>query len=170
MIVDLFAIKDATGSFDFTIEPTEIDLESDAARVKNAVEVQGKLKKGIVQTDVEGAISTVVETECDRCLLSFEKPLDFSFNAAFVTADNYTQAREAELNQDDLEISIFGGDKIDLSELAREQIILNLPEQNFCRENCRGLCPKCGANRNLIDCNCEETEIDPRWSALKNLK
>jgi uncharacterized protein len=57
-----------------------------------------------------------------------------------------------------------------LTELVREQILLAVPEQVFCREDCKGLCLKCSANRNLIDCNCEEKEIDPRWAALKNLK
>jgi uncharacterized protein len=45
-----------------------------------------------------------------------------------------------------------------------------LPEQAFCREDCRGLCEKCGANQNLIDCKCEEKEIDPRWQGLRELK
>jgi len=170
MIVDLITIKAQSSSFDFSIEPNQIDLESETARVKNVVRVQGKIKKGIVQTDVEGEISTTIDIECDRCLQPVDKTFDFSFNAAFVTADNYTQAKEAELNQGDLEISIYAGDAIDLGELVREQIILNLPEQTFCRDDCKGLCPKCGANRNLIDCNCEEKEIDPRWAALKNLQ
>jgi uncharacterized protein len=53
---------------------------------------------------------------------------------------------------------------------VREQILLNLPEQVFCKEDCKGLCQKCGANRNLIDCKCDSDETDPRWAALKNLK
>ena len=61
-------------------------------------------------------------------------------------------------------------ESLDLKEIIREQILLNLPEQVFCTPDCKGLCPKCGANRNLIDCNCNETEIDPRWAALKNLR
>ena len=69
-----------------------------------------------------------------------------------------------------MDVSVIEGFEIDLTELVREQILLNLPEQVFCREDCKGLCEKCGANRNLINCNCEEKEIDPRWSALKNLK
>ena len=169
MIVDLITIKDAPGSFDFIIEPAQIDLESETAAVKDVVRVQAKIKKGIVQTDVEGAISTVVEIECVRCLQPVEQSLKFPFKAAFVTPDYYTRDKEAEVKLDDLEISIYEGDRIDLSELAREQILLNLPEQVFCREDCRGFCQKCGANRNLISCNCNEKEVDPRWAALKNL-
>ena len=89
---------------------------------------------------------------------------------SFVTPDNLTVEKEAELRIEDLDVSIYEGDKIDLSELVREQIILNLPEKIFCSEDCKGLCAKCGANRNLIDCNCDKKELDPRWAALKNLK
>jgi len=170
MIVDLITIKDAPASFDFAIEPAQIDLEIETARMKNAAQVEAKVKRGIAQTDVEGTIRADVEVECNRCLQPVETTLDFPFSAAFVTAENYTQAREAEVNPNDLEISIYEGDKIDMGELVREQILLELPEQIFCREDCRGLCQKCGGDRNLIDCSCEEKEIDPRWSALKNLK
>lgn len=170
MIVDLITVKDARAAFDFTLEPSEIELDDEALKLKTGVRVAGKIKKGIVQTDVEGSVSTTVEVECVRCLQPVENPLDFTFSATFVTAENYTQAAEAKLNEQDLEVSIYEGDKIDLQELAREQILLALPEQVFCREDCRGLCQKCSANRNLIDCKCDEKEVDPRWAALKNLK
>jgi uncharacterized protein len=70
----------------------------------------------------------------------------------------------------DLDVDAITSDELDLKEVVREQILLNLPEQEFCGEDCKGLCQKCGTNLNLIDCKCEETEIDPRWAALKNLK
>jgi len=170
MIVDLITIKDASASFDFTIEPIEIDLGDETVKLESSVRVTGKIKKGIVQTDVEGRIAAVVKLECIRCLHLVDVSLDTPFTAGFVTAEYYTQQKEAKLDEEDLEVSIFEGDKIDLTELVREQILLTVPEQVFCREDCRGLCQKCGANRNLIDCNCEEKEIDPRWAALKNLK
>lgn len=170
MIVDVTALRDAQTSFDFQIAPDEIDLEGEVVNLKDAVKVEGNLKKGIAQTDVQGIISAEIEVECSRCLQPAEIFLNFPFEAAFVTAENYTQEKEAELRADDLEISVFEGNKIDLTELAREQILLNLPTQVFCREDCKGLCQKCGANLNLIDCKCEKKEIDPRWAALRNLK
>lgn len=169
MIVDLMTIKDANAVFDLTIEPNEIDFGDETVKLKTAVRVEAKIKKGIVQTDVSGRIKTDAAVECLRCLQPVEKSLDLRFSAAFVTAENYTQAAEAKLDEQDLDVSIFEGDRIDLTELAREQILLALDEQVFCREDCRGLCQKCSANRNLIDCNCEEKEVDPRWAALKNL-
>jgi len=170
MIVDTTTLEDAQTSINFSIAPNKIDLEGETAKLKDVVLVEAKLKKGIAQTDVQGQISALIETECSRCLQDVEITLEFPFDAVFVTAENYTQEKEAQLKADDLEVSLFEEDKLDLTELVRDQILLNLPTQIFCREDCHGLCQKCGANLNLIDCNCEEKEIDPRWSALKNLR
>ncbi len=170
MIVDVALLKDAQISFDFLIAPNEIDLEGEAIKLKDVVKIEGELKRGIARTDVQGKIAAEIEVECNRCLQTAEISLEFPFDAVFVTAENYTQEKEAQLKADDLEVSVFEGDKLDLTELVREQILLNLPTQIFCREDCQGLCQKCGANLNLIDCNCEEKEIDPRWAVLKNLK
>ncbi|MDQ3375160.1 MAG: DUF177 domain-containing protein [Acidobacteriota bacterium] len=170
MIVDLVTIRDADISFDFILKPDEIDLDSDEAKLKHEIKVKGSLKKGIAQTDVQGNIDARVEIECSRCLQTAEQSLEFPFNATFVTPEHYTDEKEAELKADDLDVSIIEDDKIDLKELVREQILLAIPVQVLCREDCRGLCQKCGASRNLIDCNCEEKEIDPRWQSLRELE
>jgi uncharacterized protein len=170
MIIDLITLRDSPHEFEVSLAPEEIDLGSDEAKLKTSVRVQGKLTKHIAQTDVAGMIRAPLEIECTRCLQKIDKELEFAFEAAFVTPENFTASKEAELNAKDLDVSVIEGNEIDLSELVREQILLNLPEQVFCREDCKGLCDKCGANRNLIDCNCKEEEIDPRWAALNELK
>ena len=170
MIVDLTQSGDAPVEFDFTLAPDEIDLDGDEGRLVKPARVTGKLTRHIAHTDVEGTIKAEIELECSRCLEKIDKMQEIAFQAAFVAPENYTQAKEAELQAGDLDVSVLEGNEIDLTELVREQILLNLPEQIFCREDCKGLCDKCGANRNLINCNCTEQEIDPRWAALKNLK
>ena len=170
MIIDLIATKIFPYDFSASLAPEEIDLSGEDVKLKSNVALEGKVIKKIMQANVEGALNAGIEIECSRCLQPIDRKLDFSFEAAFVTEENYTESKEAELKETDLDVSIFDGAKIDVNELVREQILLNLPAQEFCSENCRGLCPKCGVNRNLINCNCEEKEVDPRWSALKNLK
>ena len=90
------------------------------------------------------------------------------------TSERWTRVDEGhmtvEVTIEDLDESPVPGGEIDLKEVVREQIMLALPEQVFCKDDCKGLCPKCGANGNLIDCKCADDEIDPRWAALKNLK
>ena len=170
MIVDLGVLEKSVLPFEFSVQPGEIDLEDETAKLKSDVKVAGELKKGIVQTDVSGKISAEVSLECTRCLTEVERNLEFSFEAAFVAPEHYSDAKEVGLSEADLNVSLIEDDKIDLTGLVREQILLNLPEQVFCTEDCKGLCDKCGANRNLINCNCEEKETDPRWAALRNLK
>lgn len=170
MIIELFSIKDSPHKFEFSLEPAEIELEQENVKLIETITTTGKLTKGIARIDVEGQISTKAEIDCTRCLQSFEKDFEIPFKASFIAPEHFTAEKEAELNESDLDVSVYEDNKIDLTELVREQIILNLPEQIFCREECKGLCAKCGENRNLIDCKCEEKEIDPRWAALKNLK
>ncbi len=170
MVIDLTTLKDTNASLDFFIPADEINLEDEAVKLNGAVKLQGNLTRGIAQTDINGSIAADVELECARCLQTVREFLEFPFQAVFVTPENYTEEREVQVGFEDLEVSIFGGDKIDLTELAREQILLALPAQAFCREYCKGLCQKCGANKNLINCSCEEKEVDPRWAALANLK
>ncbi len=170
MIVDLTKLENSRISFDFILKAGEVEIETEEIDIVGDVKVRGSLTKHIAQTDVEGEILTKIEIECSRCLKKTESDLDIDFKAGFVAPENYTEQIEKELDINELEISIVENEEIDLKELVREQILLNVPAQFFCREDCKGLCGVCGADKNLIDCNCEEKKFDPRWSALKNFK
>lgn len=170
MVIDLTTLKENNARLEFAIPADEIDFEDESVKLNDAARVRANITKGIVQTNVSGEIEAAVELECARCLQTVQQSLKFPFQAVFVTPENYTSDREVQVGFEDLEVSPFGGDKIDATELAREQILLAIPAQVFCREDCKGLCQKCGANKNLVDCSCEEKEVDPRWAALKDLK
>ena len=170
MIIELFNVKNSPHEFGFSLAPAEIELEQENVKLIDDVKTTGELNKKIAQVNIEGTIRTKAEIECTRCLESFEKFLEIPFKATFIAPEHFSKEKEAELSDADLDVSIYEDDKIDLTELVREQIILNLPEQIFCMEDCKGLCAKCGENRNLIDCKCDEKEIDPRWAALRELK
>ncbi len=77
---------------------------------------------------------------------------------------------EIELAPGDLTQSFYEGTEIDLTPLMYEQIMLALPTRPLCGEECRGLCPQCGINRNTGQCACVAEAGDPRWSVLRNLK
>jgi uncharacterized protein len=167
MYIDLTKLAEGRIDFDETLQ---IKLDDEFAGLPGPCRITGELRKGAAGVDVEGKIEAAVQTECARCLIPISVNLDIPFKVSYVTEEYYTAEKESELHGDDLEVATFDGEKIDLTELGREQILLNLPTQPFCRADCRGLCPKCGANLNLAACSCETEEIDPRWSALKNLK
>ncbi len=167
MYIDLTKISDGQTQFD---EKLQIDLEDESVQLIETVRIWGELRKGIVQVDIAGKISGAVEVECSRCLSPVNSILELPFKVAYLVQEDYPKEKDTQLQGDDLEIATYDGEKIELSELAREQILLNLPTQVYCQADCKGLCQKCGANLNISFCNCETKEIDPRWSALKNLK
>lgn len=167
MYIDLTKLSEGIKEFDETIQ---IDLEEESARLLEPCRISGQLKKGIVQVDVAGDISAKIDMDCSRCIIPVISHLEFPFKVSYITEEHYTSEKESELHGEDLDVSLYDGEKIDLSELAREQILLNLPAQILCSENCKGLCAKCGVNLNEKTCNCETKEIDPRWSALKKIK
>ena len=68
------------------------------------------------------------------------------------------------------EIGYYQGEGLLLEDALREQVLLALPLKVICREDCKGLCPHCGANLNDGQCSCADDVDDPRWTALKDLR
>lgn len=119
---------------------------------------------------LRGEIKATISAPCDRCLnevaITVGIPFDLFYAPANASAD---QAGERELRQRDLDFAVYENDQIDLDELVLEQLELSLPSRVLCREECRGLCPQCGADLNVEQCDCKP-QIDPRWRALACLK
>jgi uncharacterized protein len=170
MIVDLLSVTDVPVPFDFEVKPDEIDLETDGVRVIDQIHVVGEISRNVAKTDVHGSIKTPAEIECTRCLTPVKLDLDIGFQVDFVAREMLPEGKETQLEDADLDTDMIEGNLIDLTELAREQILLSLPETVLCREDCKGICPTCGKDLNEGRCQCGDEEIDPRWAALKNLR
>ena len=169
MVIELESITRDVKVVALTVAAEAIELEIDGATLKRDIEFEGSTERIAEKAHLRGRISTETEVECTRCLEPVTKSLEIEFDDIFVDPADEPVADEMAVAGADLDESIAIDGKIDVAEVIREQIILALPEQTFCRADCKGLCPKCGENLNLIDCNCTESEIDPRWAALKNL-
>ena len=110
----------------------------------------------------QARLATVVQGECRRCLAPVRVPLSQSLGLVFVTEED---AR----GDDDCYVVPRRATVLDLSEAVREELILAVPQYVECRDDCRGLCPRCGADLNLGACGCQP-ETDPRWAALTKLR
>lgn len=107
---------------------------------------------------------------CGRCLEDYSFSLDKDFD--FVLAPNPAKSERGaeELNRDDLGLSYYATEEIDLTPLIAEQVLLALPTRPLCSDACRGLCPSCGANLNRESCGCSADAGDPRMAIFRTLK
>jgi uncharacterized protein len=132
--------------------------------------VNGKVRFSGNQVFVNGHVEARAQVECDRCLKPVELPVNADFTLEYISDSDYETARAVELTEAEMSVSVFDGEAIDVDEIVKEQILLAVPTRMLCREDCKGICPECGTDRNTGECNCVTKEIDPRWAALKNLK
>jgi|SRR5271168_4550918 len=118
---------------------------------------------------LSGAVAAAARANCARCAEEFTATHDRAFH--YVLAPKAIAAEDdKDLRDEDLEFSLYDGDHIDLASLVREQVLLALTERPLCREDCLGLCPRCGINRNEAACNCRSEPADKRLAVLRTLK
>ena len=170
MRVELAKLDNNGGNFAHEYAAGEFVLEDDRVVLSGPARVSGLISRTEHKVVVEGELAAIAELECDRCLQPVELPISSDFRLEYVTAETYMSSETVELAQDDLALSIFDGEVIDVDDIVREQLLLAIPTQAICRDNCKGFCSVCGADKNVTDCNCDTTEIDPRWSGLKDLR
>jgi len=167
MIVDLSEILESGRDFEFVGEP---NLEEEAARVVGKVYATGRIAGSGYRYKVTGTISGQIENDCTRCLVPVSSEFSLAFEVSYIDPEFDTAETERQVDPADLEIAVAEEGKLNIEDLVREQIILSLPTRFLCKEDCKGLCDKCGANKNAGDCGCDAKYIDPRWAQLKNLK
>jgi uncharacterized protein len=170
MRIELDSLEGGKGKFAHTYQPEELDLLDERLRLTAPASVTGFVKRSGAEVVVSGRFSSIVSVECDRCLKTVELPVSAEFSVDYITGKDYESSQAAELTADDLDVSVFDGESIDVDELVKEQILLSVPDRTLCREDCKGICSSCGADLNAGACNCEQTDIDPRWEALKKFK
>jgi len=126
-----------------------------------------RLERDGVEVLVTGELSAAVTQACGRCLepvpVTITAALDVRLVPRPATADS------VELAPDDLDVDFYNKDEIDVGVLIETETTLAVPMKPLCREECLGLCPVCGGNRNLVQCNCQQRAPDPRLAALKDL-
>jgi uncharacterized protein len=128
--------------------PADVPLEADLL-LESVVE-------GIFVT---GEVGGRMALQCARCLTPFEQPFSVEVGDLFVP--------NAEPDDDAYALAEPGG--LDPEQMVRDAVLLSMPFSPLCRPDCKGLCERCGADRNLDECSCEDAPADPRWAGLEQL-
>jgi uncharacterized protein len=166
MVIDLRRFDPDGIEFDEAVRLPELPVDvGPPVRVVHA-RLRGTAERGERGVDFRARFDARVRLSCSRCLEAYETDLGADVELTLV-------AEAVEVVGDDLEMSeqdalLFHGEdgKVHLDAIAREQVYLNLPLKPVCRDDCRGLCPTCGENRNRLECGCRAEAIDPRLAPL----
>ncbi len=185
MRFDLSRFKNGTERIDRTYEPgafASATADPDDFRVAEPVHLSLVFAKHGNRVAVTGHLTASLEVPCSRCLEPFRVPVDAKIDLMYYpatdplataaparTSPKQSEDDGVEVKEDDLGVSFYTGDFIDLEQIMREQFYLAMPMKPLCMPDCKGLCPACGINRNRETCSCASTWVDPRFDALRNL-
>jgi len=163
--LDLKWKEDRVSLLEYLEDLSKIDFD-----FETPLESEAKIKKTDQLVFITGKIQTTLRLQCVRCLKEFSYPLSSTFELTLQPMKELPSEEEIELGSEEMESSFFRGGEVHLSEIACEQIFLEIPYQPLCQEECKGLCPTCGKDLNLSSCECAKEEFSLGFSALKKLK
>jgi uncharacterized protein len=151
--VDISRIRGTLGETQqFSVTADAQEIGGDDVWVVGEVAISGQITNIGNSFRLEGTLTGKAFLECSRCLKAYEQAVHFQF--------------EEEFSKEDILLQI---EWIDIAPFIREALIFHEPMKPLCSENCRGICPACGADLNQTDCNCDRTVIDPRLAGLRRL-
>ena len=169
MRIELENLEGGKGDFAHVYRPEDLNPVDERISLTEPASITGKVRLAGNEVFVNGHVETRARVECDRCLQPVEMPVNTDFALEYITGSEYESSGVAELTEAEMSVSVFDGEAIDVDEIVKEQVLLTVPTRMLCREDCKGICPECGTDRNTGDCDCTTKDIDPRWAALKNL-
>ena len=176
MRLELSHLRQPETDYKKVFQPAEVQGEDEEYRVTAPVELEMVIHKDRDRFRLVGAVKTELELACSRCLEPYRMPIDREFDLRYLPAGSAEQNGATddedegnEVEDDDVAVTFYRDEQIDLNELLREQFYLALPMKPLCQEDCRGICPQCGTNRNTAPCDCNPQWEDPRLAGLKTL-
>lgn len=145
------------------VKDAGIDVERSRAHLEGQLLSQGP------NVLLHGSLRGELGAECQRCLGPAAVPVDQRLRMTFAPPGDKTPAEDF-VDPDDVDYAHHDREVVDLRDVLREQLLLAIPITVLCKEDCKGLCPTCGADRNSTECGCETTISLSPFAVLKNLK
>jgi uncharacterized protein len=176
MFLDLNDIGDGALSFDRTLTLARVRegspdlLEAPSVRLHGTVTAGPESRGRAEGAGLRGRLEGALRLRCCRCLEPFDQTCATDFRLTLLS--KVPTVEDPDHHVDSSETGFFKteGAKLDLESLAAEQVYLNLPLKPLCTPSCAGLCPTCGSNRNLLECDCREETLDPGLQTLQQIR
>jgi len=147
------------------------DFEDDIEEIEVSEPYFGRFRTGVLLTKFRDQfildVNTIIRAKftCDRCAVEFERNINSSYKMVYMSDAGLS-------NTDSRDVTYISqdSDKIEIAPDVREYAMLSIPMKKLCRDDCKGLCYRCGKNLNEGECKCSIKEVDDRWKPLIDLK
>jgi len=172
MLLNIKEMEVRPQPFDRTWQPGEIDFSDSSTRQTGPLVAAGAaelVEHTAGHMRVRGRVIADLEADCDRCLGPAKYHVATDFDLFYQPVGSAADDDEVAVDESEVEIGFYELPGLELEDILREQLLLQLPMQRVCRESCKGICPVCGGNRNETDCSCASRKGDDRWKALQSL-
>lgn len=157
------------GAIEFGLDFRQIGPLLSKGRAELVVEHRGH-HQDVEDIRLVGGVTAELEFNCARCLDPVRLEVNRAFDLIYRPLGVDRRADEVSISEAETEIGYYQGEGLLLEDVLREQVLLATPVRALCREDCKGLCPHCGRNLNVEQCDCEQHVSDPRWNALADIK
>ena len=163
-----FSVALPSAAIDFGGEAEQLGDLAAEGRAEVLHEHRGP-KEIVSDIRLKGSFRGTFQVPCARCVEPVEHRLSGEFDLLFRPSGVDANGSEHAISTPETEIGYYENGGLALEDVLREQVLLSLPARTLCQPDCKGLCPRCGQNRNEAACSCDEGPKDPRWEALAGL-
>lgn len=160
-LIDIFSNSGAVKRFEGDLNFDGESLDEMGVSFEGPVHVKGRAENIGGQVEISANVTAKIATNCARCMKDIFKDVDFDYVEKL--------AGSGVTLQDGDDVILLEGTEVDIADLTLNNFITVSPMKYLCKEDCKGLCPHCGADRNHTDCDCENDITDPRFDVLNNL-
>jgi uncharacterized protein len=160
--IRISGLSNGLHDYHFSAVPSALMLEDNFTQ---PVEVDVVVDKTPRQVYLKSEIRASGSFTCDRCLENFERSVDTRCVMFYV----FDEMERGKFPEDEVQVISPETVYVDISDDVRQMIVLSIPLKLLCKEECKGLCPHCGKNRNSEPCECRDEQVDPRWQGLAGL-
>lgn len=162
---EIMSVPDKLAQMEVPIELTSFQYGNEQYEFAKKEPVLLKIRNlGNRQVKIDGSISCSLIIPCSRCLTGVEVPFQIEVEKEI----DFTKTEEERAEELD-ETNYISGFNLDVDTLVYDEVLLEMPYQVLCSENCKGLCKVCGQNLNSRDCECDREVLDPRMSVIRDI-
>jgi uncharacterized protein len=156
---------------DIPKEGLDVDIQETIQSGTFSAPVKARLRIEKVDAEivVKGDMTAEITLQCSRCLNEFSRTTSVPVDVVYHPVEELKGKDYREITSEELDSDFYSGEELDLLELLKEQVVLNIPMKPLCTDACKGICPECGADLNIETCSCSIRNIDPRFEGLRKL-